>query len=130
MPHGDLDVEAKTDTVDDLVAFEDLQEAAGRTRVSVFASRDGAVAAFTDASVPSEGHQVDQLGTLVHPAHRGHRLGLAVKCAQLRVLSETFPDRTYIGTSNAETNEHMVAINTALGFTVHQVWEELAKHLG
>jgi GNAT superfamily N-acetyltransferase len=130
MPHGDLDVEAKADTVDDLVAFEDLQEAAGRTRVSAFAIRDGAVAAFSDASVPSEGHQVDQLGTLVHPAHRGHRLGLAVKCAQLRVLSETFPDRRCIGTSNAETNEHMVAINTALGFTVHQVWEELAKHLG
>jgi hypothetical protein len=52
-----------------------------------------------------------------------------VKCAQLRLLTERFPDRTHVGTSNAETNEHMVAINVALGFTIHQVWGEFEKRL-
>ena len=73
---------------------------------------------------------VDQFGTLVHPDHRGHRLGMAVKCAQLRLLAEEFPDRDYIQTSNAEVNAHMVAINVALGFEIHQVWGEFEKRLG
>ncbi len=130
MPHGDLDLEPGRDTVEDLDAFERKREEAGRTGVAALAVRDGVVVAFADASVPG-GHNrhVDQFGTLVHPDHRGHRLGMAVKCAQLRLLSERFPDRTYVGTSNAETNAHMVAINVALGFTVHQVWGEFKKRL-
>ena len=131
MPHGDLDLEAGTDTVEDLEALEQERDDAGRTGVSAFAVRDGVVAAYTDASVPGgPATHVDQFGTLVHPDHRGHRLGTAVKCAQLRVLSERFPDRTYVGTSNAETNAHMVAINEALGFSVHQVWGQFEKRLG
>jgi len=131
MPHGDLELEAARETVADLDAVEREREAAGRTTVSAVAVHDGAVVAFADASVPGgDATHVDQYGTLVHPAHRGHRLGMAVKCAQLRLLSERFAERDYIGTSNAETNAHMVAINVALGFTIHQVWGEFEKRLG
>ena len=130
MPHGDLELEAARKTVEDLETFEQEQERAGRIRVSAFAVRDGVVAAYTDASLAGGAtSHVDQYGTLVHPDHRGHRLGMAVKCAQLRVLSESFPDRTYVQTTNAETNAHMVAINEALGFAVHQVWGEFEKRL-
>src|SRR5215212_5514531 len=130
MPHGDLELEAARDTVENLETFEQEQERAGRIRVSAFAVRDGVVAAYTDASLAGGAtSHVDQYGTLVHPDHRGHRLGMAVKCAQLRVLSESFPDRTYVQTTNAETNAHMVAINEALGFAVHQVWGEFEKRL-
>jgi GNAT superfamily N-acetyltransferase len=131
MPHGDLELEAARKTVEDLETFEQERESAGRIRVSAFAVRDRRVAAYTDASVAAgtTGH-VDQYGTLVHPDHRGHRLGMAVKCAQLRALSESFPDRTYVQTTNAETNAHMVAINEALGFAVRQVWGEFEKRLG
>jgi GNAT superfamily N-acetyltransferase len=130
MPHGDLELEAARDTVENLETFEQEREDAGRTRVSAFAVRDGVVAAFTDSSVAGGASaHVDQYGTLVHPDHRGHRLGMAVKCAQLRVLSEAFPDRTHVQTSNAETNTNMVAINEALGFAVHQVWGEFEKRL-
>jgi GNAT superfamily N-acetyltransferase len=130
MPHGELELEAARGTVEDLEKFEQEREKAGRTRVSAFAVRDGVVAAFTDSSVAGGATtHVDQYGTLVHPDHRGHRLGMAVKCAELRVLSETFPDRAYVQTSNADTNAHMVAINEALGFAVHQVWGEFEKRL-
>jgi GNAT superfamily N-acetyltransferase len=130
MPHGDLELEPGGDTMDDLEASERERQEAGRITVIAFAVHDGVVVAYADASVPGGdvGH-VDQHGTLVHPDHRGHRLGMAVKCAQLRLLAERFPDRHHIQTSNAEINAHMVAINVALGFEVHQVWGEFEKHL-
>ena len=130
MPHGDLELEVAAQTVDDLTALEQERATAGRTAVHGFAVHDGVVVAFADAAVPGgDARHVDQYGTLVHPDHRGHRLGMAVKVAQLRLLSERFADRDYIGTSNAETNAHMVAINETLGFTVHQVWGEFEKRL-
>jgi hypothetical protein len=55
---------------------------------------------------------------------------MAVKCAQLRLLAADFPDRSFVSTSNAEVNAHMVAINVALGFEVHQVWGEFEKRIG
>ena len=130
MPHGDLELEAGRKTVEDLDALEEERTRAGRTRVSAFALHQGVVVAFTDASVPGgDAEHVDQYGTLVHPDHRGHRLGMAVKCAQLRLLAERFPDRRYIQTSNAEVNAHMVAINAVLGFEVVQVYGDFQKRL-
>jgi hypothetical protein len=55
---------------------------------------------------------------------------MAVKCAQLRLVADHFPDKEYVTTSNAEVNAHMVAINVALGFEIHQVWDEFEKRLG
>jgi GNAT superfamily N-acetyltransferase len=129
MPHGELELEAGRVAVEDLDAMEREREAAGRTTLAAFAVRDGVVVAYADASVGEGFSHVTQYGTLVHPGHRGHRLGMAVKCAQLRLLGDHFPDREYVTTSNAETNAHMVAINVALGFTVHQVWGEFHKRL-
>jgi GNAT superfamily N-acetyltransferase len=129
-PHGDLELEVGQDTVEDLDALDREREASGRTSATAVAVRDDKVVAYANASVPAAGFRhIDQYGTLVHPDHRGHRLGMAVKCAQLRLLAEHFPDRDYIQTSNAEVNEHMVAINVALGFELHQVWGEFEKRL-
>jgi GNAT superfamily N-acetyltransferase len=129
-PHGDVELEAGRDTVADLDAAERERTEAGRTSATAVAVHDGLVVAYAHASVPAAGFRhVDQYGTLVQPGHRGHRLGMAVKCAQLRLLAEHFPDRAYIQTSNAEVNAHMVAINVALGFEIHQVWGEFVKRL-
>ena len=129
-PHGDMEIEPGQDTVADFDALERERTNAGRTAVTALAMLDGTVVAYADASVPGgDFRHVDQYGTLVHPDHRGHRLGMAVKCAQLRLLAEHFPDRDYIQTSNAEVNAHMVAINVALGFEIHQVWGEFEKRL-
>ena len=45
------------------------------------------------------------------------------------VHCEAFPDKTFIETTNAETNAHMVAINEALGFEVAQVYGDFQKRL-
>jgi GNAT superfamily N-acetyltransferase len=133
MPAGDLDVEMGRRTPVEHAAQEaDITEA-GRTRVTAMAlDETGAVRAYTcavtgaaDLPEPS----VDQWGTLVHPDHRGHRLGLAVKCALTRTLQEQFPDRTFVRTQNAEVNAPMVAINEAMGFEVHSVEGEFQKRL-
>ena len=46
----------------------------------------------------------------------GHRLGAAVKVANLRNLMQHDPATKRIVTTNAETNAWMVAINERLGF--------------
>ncbi|MFJ6535387.1 GNAT family N-acetyltransferase [Paenarthrobacter sp. NPDC091711] len=59
---------------------------------------------------------VYQEDTLVAPGHRGHRLGMLVKIANLRRVQTLWPDATSVMTWNANENRHMLAINIALGF--------------
>ncbi len=130
-PSGDLEVETGRETTAELAAQDRYLTDAGRTRVASYAlDGTGTVVAYAVAAVSGDDYDhVDQWGTLVHPDHRGHRLGTAVKCAQLRELSARFPHKRFIQTSNAETNAHMVAINVALGFEVHQVYADFQKRL-
>jgi GNAT superfamily N-acetyltransferase len=72
--------------------------------------------AHTDIGVPREADEAHQWGTLVHRDHRGHRLGAAVKVANLRALQDRQPEVPRVLTTNAETNAWMVAINDRLGF--------------
>ncbi|MGR0158956.1 GNAT family N-acetyltransferase [Paenarthrobacter nitroguajacolicus] len=59
---------------------------------------------------------VYQEDTLVAPGHRGHRLGMLIKIANLRRIDELWPAATSVMTWNANENRHMLAINIALGF--------------
>jgi GNAT superfamily N-acetyltransferase len=130
-PSGDLVVEAGRETTAELAVQDRYLTESGRTRVASYAlDPDGAVVAYAVAAV-SNGHHdhVDQWGTLVDPGHRGHRLGMAVKCAQLGALSALVPPKRFIETTNAETNTHMVAINVALGFEIAQVYGDFQKRL-
>jgi hypothetical protein len=131
MPSGDLEVEAGQETTAELAVQDRYVTTSGRTRVAAYAlDPAGTVVAYAVAAVSNEHHDhVDQWGTIVHPAHRGHRLGMAVKCAQLRALSEGFPEKRFIETTNAETNAHMVAINQALGFEITEVYGDFQKRM-
>ena len=62
--------------------------------------------------------QAWQMATVVHPLHRGHRLGLAVKIANLDLLAEKAPAVRLIVTGNAQSNAPMIAVNDMLGFEV------------
>jgi GNAT superfamily N-acetyltransferase/RimJ/RimL family protein N-acetyltransferase len=79
----------------------------------------GEMAALTKVSVdppdPAWGHQ---LVTVVTAGHRGHRLGLLVKVAMLEWLAVAEPGLERIVTWNAEDNQHMIAVNQALGYTI------------
>lgn len=77
----------------------------------------GVLAAFTAlVTRPDTDEYVFQDDTLVLRDHRGHRLGMLVKCANLARLAEVQPGARRVGTWNAEENAHMLAINVALGF--------------
>jgi GNAT superfamily N-acetyltransferase len=58
----------------------------------------------------------EQDDTLVAKAHRGNRLGMLVKILNLRRLAVDHPSVERILTFNAAENDHMLAINVALGF--------------
>ena len=92
---------------------------------------DGELVAYTDLVVTEhESERGYQWGTLVRPDHRGHRLGLAVKVANVRLLQETHPQITTVVTFNADVNAPMVAVNERLGFVPVQWMGELQKKLG
>jgi GNAT superfamily N-acetyltransferase len=66
---------------------------------------------------PDDAHPTaDQDTTIVDPEHRGHRLGMALKVANLEALAERRPDVRRVVTWNAEENGPMLDINVALGF--------------
>ncbi|SDY09049.1 Acetyltransferase (GNAT) family protein [Micromonospora pattaloongensis] len=60
--------------------------------------------------------------TIVDPGHRGHRLGLIAKVENLRYVLAHEPALTVVDTWNAASNEHMIAINEALGFRPVDRW--------
>ena len=115
-PMGDVDVEAGASTPDSVREQYDVNERTGRTVYSTVAVLDGRVVANSDLAVAADDDEAHQWGTLVHPDHRGHRLGAATKVANLRQLQERQPENKRIVTTNAETNAWMVAINDRLGF--------------
>jgi GNAT superfamily N-acetyltransferase len=72
---------------------------------------------FTELNVPVEADRpVFNHNTLVIAEHRGHRLGMLIKLANLRFLQETAPGRPAVYTWNAEENRHMLDVNEQLGF--------------
>jgi GNAT superfamily N-acetyltransferase len=93
--------------------------ARGRRRVAAGAvdPTTGQLVAYTDIGVSVLGPLVAyQWDTIVDPDHRGHRLGMFIKIANLRELRRVSPTSASIQTWNAESNEHMVRVNDALGF--------------
>jgi GNAT superfamily N-acetyltransferase len=75
------------------------------------------LAAFTEfLTVPHVQDFVHQHDTLVLKEHRGRRLGMLVKAANLQRLAAERPLVRRVGTWNAEENSYMLAINVALGF--------------
>lgn len=83
----------------------------------------GTLAAFTVFLYPHDHDDVAfQEDTLVLREHRGRRLGMLVKVANLDALARERPATARVHTWNAQENDHMLAINVALGFRPAGVW--------
>lgn len=117
-PTGAVDWEEEVMTPERFAEQRASTRAQGRTMYETLAlTPDRMVAAQSTLAVPPPGRtDVSQWGTFVHREHRGHRLGLATKAANLRVMQKAHPEMTRVVTQNAETNDYMVSINVLMGF--------------
>jgi len=120
-PTDDLDVEDEVYSGPRIRAFEVAQLGQGR-RLYRLAARERATGALVgqtvvgvDAERPGHGWQYD---TSVQRDHRGHRLGLLLKLGMLDWLRQREPQLRVLDTWNAASNEHMIAVNEALGYRV------------
>jgi GNAT superfamily N-acetyltransferase len=130
-PTGTLQYEPEVFDEERIRSQEAMMAEAGRTGYfTVALDRSDDVVAYTQLVVPRfDPGRAYQWGTLVHPAHRGHRLGLAVKAVNLRLLQENESDLSSVITYNAEVNDHMIAVNRRFGFEPVARSAELEKVL-
>jgi GNAT superfamily N-acetyltransferase len=118
-PSGGLDLEEDRWDAERIRVYERVYDERG-VRFRVAAAEHvstGTLAAFTAFASPGWTEEfVHQDDTLVLQEHRGRRLGMLVKTANLERLAVEQPGTRRIGTWNAEENSFMLAINVALGF--------------
>ncbi len=108
-----------------ITEMEQHSIAYGISLLTVAARNDatGELAALTqigiDRGTPGWGFQ---FLTAVLAAHRGYRLGLLVKVANLEQLASADPSVRRILTGNAGANRYMIAINELIGFHVSDIY--------
>ncbi|RYC12523.1 GNAT family N-acetyltransferase [Nocardioides zhouii] len=131
IPLGELDLRASEWTVERIRDAEQRQLGIGRHVLTALAiAEDGSVAGSSDVRVNDTDTTRGQVGiTLVDPAHRGHRLGLALKLATHDLALATYAGIGTVDTSNAEVNTWMNAVNEALGYRTIETLLELQKKL-
>jgi GNAT superfamily N-acetyltransferase len=120
-PTDDLDIEDEVFPKERIAGYERAQAARGHRLYRVVARHreTGVLAGHTVVAVEEERPWIgDQHDTSVVRAHRGHRLGLLLKGDMLRWLADVEPGLVTIDTWNAESNDHMIAVNEALGYEV------------
>ncbi|MEP9363723.1 GNAT family N-acetyltransferase [Nocardioides sp. CN2-186] len=117
-PTGELDRDPAAPDVAAMRESEANSVLQGRTKFNTVAlDAAGAVVAYTDIAVSThDPGTAYQWGTLVQRDARGHRLGMAVKVANLKLLLAEGPGPDRVVTYNAEINSHMVGVNDRLGF--------------
>ncbi len=131
VPLGELELDDSEWTPERIRAAEQRQVGIGRhVHTALALAPDGAVAGVSDVRIDDSDHAHGQVGiTLVAPAHRGRRLGLALKLATHDLAVATYPGLVTVDTSNAEVNTWMNAVNDALGYRTIETLLELQKKL-
>ncbi|MDR6907622.1 GNAT superfamily N-acetyltransferase [Agromyces sp. 3263] len=117
VPAGGLQYDDEVWTADRVRAYEDeRRDSATGVLVAAAVTDAGEVAGYTELELPDGRPIAYQSDTLVVGAHRGHALGMLLKLANLVRLGDVEPERGEVFTWNADENDHMLAINLALGF--------------
>lgn len=130
-PTGEIDFEPESMTPQTFRIRQQKVKEQGRTVYETLAlDTEGTVVGQSTLAVPRDDPAtVIQWGTIVRKDHRGHRLGLATKVANLRAMQAAHPERERIITTNSEDNDTMVAINVKLGFEAIELLAEFQRKL-
>lgn len=126
-PQGELDLEPETWDAKRYLEREESIIERGRRHITSAAREDstGRLVGFTDFGIPAGDGEVGyQWDTIVRAEHRGHRLGMRLKVANLRELIQQFPHVRRVNTWNAKENSHMNAVNEQLGYQPMEGWTE------
>ncbi len=119
-PNGEIDWEAERWDAARVRESDQRMAAAGTAFHTLALTHTGQSAGMTTIYIengePARGYQFN---TVVLAEHRGHRLGLWLKTTNLATVIAAFPGLRHLDTWNADENEHMLAINTAMGY---QLW--------
>lgn len=128
-PLEEMNWGAEAYDADRVRALEDFVASRHRRFVATGARHDesGRLVGYTEIGVNVDIPRVAfQWDTIVVSAHRGHRLGLLMKLANLELLRRTITGVEIVNTWNAAVNEHMIAVNEAMGFhpaELERAWE-------
>jgi GNAT superfamily N-acetyltransferase len=120
-PHGDQGHEEEIWDAERVGENDGLRAARGARYLIAVAQHvaSGRLVACTELCIGAESPgQAFQMLTVVEPKHRGHRLGLAIKLANLDLLAKSAPDVRVVVTGNASVNAPMIAVNDMMGFEV------------
>jgi GNAT superfamily N-acetyltransferase len=132
-PSGDANYQEEVWNAARIKENDDLLAHQGLVKLAAVAEHidSGRLVAFSEIAVSQARRDEGwQWATLVRLEHRGHRLGLAVKLANLDYLSRIFPEVRRIVTGNAQENAPMIAVNEMLGFEVAANQTMWQKHVG
>jgi len=131
-PMGELELEPEVWTPQRWREGEDRRLAREqRTFVTIAVTPEGRAVGSTllFAGTRTVRGGASQGGTIVLPVHRGHRLGLGLKVANLQLLLGDGLAPTMVHTYTADVNAAMIAVNAALGFRAVEIEEEWQSEL-
>ncbi len=118
-PLDDLEIEDEVYPPQRIRDYEKAVELRGERLYRLLARHreTGELAGHTVVAVEGERpHIAHQHDTSVVRSHRGHRLGLLLKSGMNLWLADTEPQVETVDTWNAESNDHMIGVNEALGY--------------
>jgi len=116
-PTGDLVIGEQQWSAERVRDLESRRREQGRSAwTTVGVAPDATVVGFTELTAARTAHDAVQNQTLVLPTHRGHRVGIAMKAANLRRLTNDQATLERVHTWVSPDNTAMNDVNVQLGF--------------
>lgn len=130
-PAGNLEIDEEPWDAERVRKLDERWIAVGRAALVAAVEHipSGRLVAYNGLSVPNDRTRpVHQDVTLVLKEHRGYRLGMLTKIANIQHLQAFSPASPFILTGNAEENRPMLDVNEAVGFVpiaYEGVWKKV-----